>query len=79
MINFRAIGYTDEAINYPLSPAGISIIAEHNGVSPDQLPEAARYSSGPYMHKWIEALGSARGLDRTVRDADGRWFGMSEL
>jgi hypothetical protein len=75
---FRAIGYTWKAGLYPLSPAGIEIIAEHNNVRADQLPRGARNSSGPQMHSWIEALAAAKLAGRDVRKGD-RWLLPSEL
>ena len=75
---FRAIGFTTAAA-FPLSSAGLAIIAEHNGVSIDRLPAAARYSSNAWMHRWIEALGHARIGGRPIRDADGRWHSPKEL
>ena len=72
---FRAVGFTADAVNYPLSYAGQCIIAEHNGVSVESLPEAFRYSSGPYMHRWIEALGAVA----NPRHPSGRWLLPREL
>ena len=76
---FRKIGFTDDASYYPLSSAGQAIIAEHNGVTVQQLPEAARYSSGPYMHAWIEALGLRKAAGLPTRHADDRWLLPAEL
>ena len=72
---FRAVGFTANAVNYPLSPAGQAIIAEHNGVTVDRMPEAFRYSSNVYMHAWIEALA----LAPVRRHPSGRWLLPSEL
>ena len=73
--DFRAVGFTAAAANYPLSPAGQAVIAEHNGVTVESLPPAFRYSSGPYMHSWIEALGRAK----VNRHKSGRWLLPHEL
>ena len=75
---FRAVGFTWEAGRYPLSPAGLAIIAEQNGVRPDQLPRGARNSSGPLMHAWIECLGAMKQDGYVVRDGS-RWLSMREL
>jgi len=75
---FRAAGYTWKAGLYPLSPSGLEIIAEHNGVSVDQLPRGARNSSSAYMHSWIEALGARKALGLDTR-RDGRWILPSEI
>jgi hypothetical protein len=76
---FRAVGFTADAINYPLSPAGQKIIADHNGVLVDQLPPGFRYSSGPGMHRWIETLGELLLVGACVRDDDGRWWTLARL
>lgn len=75
---FRAVGFTSRAGMYPLSAHGQAIIAEHNGVVPDYLPRGARFSSGPYMHDWIERLGAAKAMGLTVR-IEGRWLLPREL
>ena len=72
---FRHVGFTADAVNYPLSLAGQAIIAEHNGVTVESLPDAFRYSSGPGMHRWIEALGAAK----VKRHPSGRWLLPKEL
>lgn len=72
---FRKVGFTGEAANWPLSPAGQAIIAAHNGVTVEQLPEAFRYSSNKHMHEWIEALGAAK----EPRHPSGRWLTHKEL
>lgn len=79
MIDFCKVGFTDAAINYPLSHAGQLVIALHNGVEVSQLPEAFRYSSGPGMHRWIETLGRLLVAGACVRDDDGRWWTMARL
>lgn len=76
---FRACGFTWEAGFYPLSANGLAIIAEHNGVRPEQLPRGARNSSNAYMHRWIEALGVAKAAGSAIRDDDGRWFTVARL
>ena len=76
---FRAVGFTAAAAQYPLSDNGIAIIADHNGVLPEQLPRAFCYSSNAYMHEWIEALGRAREEGKETRHESGRWLRMNEL
>lgn len=76
---FRAIGFSDNAINFPLSEAGQAIIAEHNGVSVEQLPEAFRYSSNAHMHRWMGALGARKLAGLPTRHESGRWLLMGEI
>lgn len=76
---FRSAGYTWKAGFYPLSPSGLSIIAEHNGVPPEKLPRGARNSSGPGMHRWIEELGRRKSAGMPTRHSSGRWLSPSEL
>jgi hypothetical protein len=76
---FRAVGFTSKAWLHKLSPAGQAIIAEHNGVPVDRLPFAYRYSSGPYMHAWMEALGSRKANGQPTRHESGRWLLPEEL
>ena len=78
-INFRAVGFSNQAINFPLSLSGQQIIAMHNGVHADQLPEAARYSSNAYMHKWIERLGEEMAAGHVVNHDNGAWLTLNEL
>ena len=40
---FRAIGFTDEAANYPRDDLALAMFAAFNGVTVEQLPEAMRY------------------------------------
>lgn len=77
---FRTVGFTWKAGLYPLSEAGLAIIAEHNGVRPDQLPRGARNSSSASMHEWIEALGvrKAAGLPTRTQAGD-RWLLPTEI
>ena len=76
---FRAIGFTAEAENWPLSDAGAAIIAEHNGVPLDKLPPLMRHASCGGMHRWLEALGAHKAAGRQVRDPDGRWWTPARL
>jgi hypothetical protein len=76
---FRKVGFTANAVNFPLSPTGQAIIAEHNGVTVDYLPEACRYSSNAHMHRWIEALGEAKAAGLPYRDPDGRLWTPARL
>jgi hypothetical protein len=78
-LNFRDIGFTDEAINHRLSESGALIIAMHNGVQPHQMPSEFFYSSSAGMKEWIEALGEAHAAGRPCRDPNGRWWTMSRL
>ena len=72
---FRAVGFTGAAAAYPLSPAAQEIVAEHNGVSADMMPETFRYAPNPAMRDWLEALGASP----VRRHESGRWLLPSEL
>lgn len=76
---FRAVGFTWKAGLYPLSDNGLAIVAEHNGVRPDQLPRGARCSSGPGMHAWMEALGARKAVGLATRHESGRWLVKTEV
>ena len=75
---FRACGFTWEAGLYPLSPNGLAIIAEHNGVRVDQLPRGARNSSSACMRDWMEALGARKAAGLPTR-VGKRWMLPGEL
>lgn len=76
---FRAVGYTWRAGFYPMTPEATSIIAEHNGVRPDQLPRGARNHSNPYMRDWIQALGELKAAGLPYRHESGRFLAPSEM
>lgn len=54
---FRAVGFTGNAGNHPLSYYGQLAVADHNGITVNQLPRGARFAPNPYMYRWMEALG----------------------
>ncbi len=66
---FRAVGFTADAANYPLSANGLALIAEFNGVAVDALPLGARHSSSAGMHAWIESLGARKASGQPYRDS----------
>jgi hypothetical protein len=76
---YRAVGYSWQAGLYPLSDNGLAIIAEHNGIPADKLPRGARCSSGPGMHRWMEALGALRAAGLPYRHASGRFLLPAEI
>lgn len=76
---FRSIGFTAAAAQYPLGADGLEIIAEHNGVTVDRLPFAARFSSGPGMHDWMTRLGSRKAAGLPYRHPSGRFLLPSEI
>ncbi|MEQ1614466.1 MAG: hypothetical protein ABL904_17095 [Hyphomicrobiaceae bacterium] len=53
--DFRKVGYTADAINYPLSEAAIALKAKLNGVTPDQLSPANRYAPNDWVQLDLEA------------------------
>lgn len=71
---FRAVGFTAAAAEFPLSEAGCAIIAEHNGVESAQMPAAFRYAPNPWMHAWIEELGRRKAAGLATRHETGRWL-----
>lgn len=78
MLDFRKAGFTDAAIDFPLSDAGCAIVAEHNGIAPDQMPPEWRYAPNAYMQRWLDALGTLKMEGRTVR-IEGRWITPIEI
>lgn len=65
--------------SFPLSPSGLAIIAYHNGVTIDQLPEDARFSSNAGMHEWMEALGKRYAESGLMPRIGDRWMLPKEL
>ena len=76
---FRAVGFTAVAAEYPLSEAGSAIVAEHNGVQLDRMPVAFRYAPNPWMHAWLEDLGRRKAAGLPTRHESGRWLVPGEL
>ena len=76
---FRAVGFTEAAANFPLSEEGIAIVAEHNGVEPDRMPRAFRYAPNPWMRDWLEILGQRKAQGLPTRHESGRWLVPAEL
>jgi hypothetical protein len=76
---FRAVGFTAAAAAFPLSHAGQLVVAAHNGVTVDRMPEAFRFAPNAGMKLWLEALGELLLAGACVRDDDGRWWTMARL
>jgi len=76
---FRKVGFSADAENYPLSDAGLLIVAEHNGIQVEKLMDEFRYAPNPHMQKWLDALGRARLEGHSVRDPDRRWWTRDRL
>jgi len=73
--SFRDCGKTINALYYRLSVPAQHIIAEHNGISHDKLPEAFKYASNQYMRDWLEELA----YHPQPRLEDGRWRPPTKL
>lgn len=78
-MDFRKIGFTPDAINYPLTDAGQQVIAMFNGVSVEQMPPEFGYSSNKSMNNWINALGERLTMGLPVKHETGRLLLPSEL
>lgn len=53
--DFRAVGYTGAAINFPLSDAGFGWLCRvWNGIAPEQAPRAWRYAPSKAARRQIE-------------------------
>lgn len=51
---FRDIGFTAEAINYPLSDRAFAWLCKFNGLTQEQAPRAFRYAPNAYMQKYLD-------------------------
>jgi hypothetical protein len=76
---FRAVGFTAAAAEFPLSNSAAEIVAIHNGVARIAMPPAFFYAPNAYMRDWLEALGERLARGETVRDPDGRWHTPDRL
>jgi len=77
---FRAAGKTINARNHPYSPRAQAIVARHNGVTVEQLPnETFLYAANSHMRVWMDMLGAAAEAGKMHRFPDGRWFTMRQL
>jgi len=70
----RAIGHTERANRYPLSPRALAMQAEMLNVTPAQVPLAARYAANYRMQAWYDLLGAKRDAGRLYRRMEhGGW------
>jgi hypothetical protein len=67
---FRKVGFTAAALDYPLSDAACAVIAEFNGVDAEKMPLGWRYAPNLYMHRWMEWLGKEKAAGRSIWNAD---------
>lgn len=52
---FRAVGFTATALNYPLSERAFAWLCRFNGVEPSaKVPRAWKYAPNAYMLAWLE-------------------------
>ena len=70
----RAIGHTERANRYPLSPRALRMQAEMLNVLPAQVPQAARYAANYRMQAWYDLLGAEREAGRTYRRKDSKGY-----
>ena len=63
---FRATGWTKEAINYPISGGALAVRCERNGIHPDQAPRTWRYAPNEIVRQELEraALSVNKGTDK---------------
>lgn len=54
--DFRAAGFTADAINYPRTEAGFLWLCKFNGCPPEKAPRAWRYASSKGMLEQVERL-----------------------
>lgn len=61
-LDFRAIGYTNAARQYPMDdPLAVVMFAAWVGVEPDKLPEAMRYNPNQWSaDAWARVASAAR-------------------
>lgn len=58
---FRAIGYTKNAINFPLSEAAVAELCTFNGIAIEQLPNSAwRYAPNAIVQAYWERKAKER-------------------
>lgn len=69
---FRAVGYTGAAAQYPMDELAIKMIAAWNGVRPDQLPEAFKYHPNQWsLDAWTRVAEVAYGhVSAILRSGD---------
>ena len=53
-LNFRAVGYTDAAVGFQLSPAGFAWVCSFNGIAIEKAPKEWGYAPNEYMRQYIE-------------------------
>lgn len=53
-LDFRKVGFTGDAINYPLSERAFEWLCNFNGVHPDKAPWQWRYAPNAYMQKALD-------------------------
>lgn len=71
-VEFRRAGFTGAACNFPLTPEGAAIVAEHNGLTVEQIPPAWHYAPNAFMRDWLNDLGARKARGEVVR-INGRW------
>lgn len=54
--DFRAAGFTADAVNFPLSERACRYVAKFNGVPEEKMPRAWQYAPNAYMQKWLDQL-----------------------
>lgn len=67
-MDFREVGFTDDAINFPLSPGAACIVAEHNGIPPHLMPTEFWFAPNEYMRDWLEWLAVQKATGQPYKD-----------
>ncbi len=75
---FRKAGFTAEAANYPLTTSAVRVLAEFNGVTPEQLPQTYHYAPNPGMQLWLDELGNRDDRGLPIYQSPGRLITPSQ-
>lgn len=59
---FRATGYTAEAVNYPLSRRAFEWLCRFNGISHFDAPLTWQWAPNAYMQKYLDERAVAEGF-----------------
>lgn len=68
---FRASGFTEAAINYPLSDRAFGWLCKFNGIATDRAPRSWRYAPNPTMQAWLDRAGATPGFTGGPLPGDG--------
>ena len=60
--DFRKLGLTAAAVNYPLSDRAFAWLAKFNGVTVEQMPMFSNYAPNAVMQKYCDAMAEKEGM-----------------